>query len=458
MFDREIYIRRREGLTSRVARGLVVLPGNGESPMNYEDNAYPFRQDSTFLYYFGLSQPNVAAVLDVETGEATLFGDEVTVDQVVWTGPVPALAERAGRVGVPNTRPLADLARTVETARAADRPVHWLPPYRPANGLWLAALTGLEYGEIGARASVELMRAVVAQRSHKEAEEVDELERAVETSVAMHVSALRMVRAGVTEAEVAAEVERIARAAGGRIAYPVIATIHGETLHNHGQEHTLSGGDLFLLDAGAETALGYAGDLTTTCPVDPRFDSRQREVYDILMRSYDAAVAALAPGVPNREVHLAAARAIFEGMKELGLMRGNADDAVAAGAHALVFPHGIGHMIGLDVHDMENLGEDLVGYGDEPRSTQFGLKSLRLARPLEPGFALTVEPGIYFIPGLIDDWRARDHCTEFIDFDAFDDWRDFGGMRNEENFLITDDGARRLGPRKPQTAEEVAKD
>jgi Xaa-Pro aminopeptidase len=334
--------------------------------------------------------------------------------------------------------------------------VRWLPPYRAEHTLFLAELVGIRPGDVAGGASEELIDAVVDQRSRKDAEEVDEIERAVATSVAMHEAALRLVSPGTTETEIAAEVEAVARAAGGRIAFPVIATVHGETLHNHGQVNTLSAGDLFLLDCGAETRMGYAGDLTTTCPVGPDFDPRQREAHGILLGAYEAAVATLAPGVTNLDVHLAASRAIFDGMKDLGLMRGETEEAVAAGAHALVFPHGIGHMMGLDVHDMENLGEDRVGYRDQERSDQFGLKSLRLARPLEPGFVLTVEPGIYFIPKLIDDWRDRGHCAEFIDFDAVDEWRNFGGMRNEEDYLITADGARRLGPRKPQTVEEMA--
>jgi Xaa-Pro aminopeptidase len=257
------------------------------------------------------------------------------------------------------------------------------------------------------------------------------------------------------ESEISAEVERIAIAAGGRPSFPVIATIHGETLHNHDHSNTLSEGDLFLLDAGAETAMGYAGDLSSTFPVSPRFSGRQRTIYELQLASYEAAVAKLAPGVPNRDVHLAAARVIAEGMKDLGLMKGDIDEALAAGAHAMFFPCGVGHMMGLDVHDMEDLGEIHVGYGGEAKSTQFGLKSLRLARELEPGFVLTVEPGIYFIPQLMDLWRERNHCAEFLDFDALDQWRHFGGVRNEEDWLITADGARRLGKPKPLTISEI---
>ncbi|MFP4624476.1 MAG: aminopeptidase P family protein, partial [Gemmatimonadota bacterium] len=453
MFESSVYQDRRRDLASRLEGGLVLLPGHGESPINYADNPYRFRQDSTFLYYFGLWRQDVAGVLDVDAGRAILFGDDPTVAQIVWTGEVPTMGELAERVGVTDTRPRAALGEVVGQARAAGRPIHWLAPYRPAHTLLLMDLLGHSRQEVEAGASEALIKAIVDQRSYKSDEEVAELERAVTTSVAMHRAALRMVRPGTTELAIAAEVERVAREAGGRVAFPVIATINGQTLHNHGQPNTLQAGELFLLDAGAETAMGYAGDLTTTCPVDPEPSERQRDVYEILLRSYEAAVAELAPGIPYRDVHLTAARVIFDGMKELGLMRGDTEEAVAAGAHALVFPHGLGHMMGLDVHDMENLGEQFVGYGDMERSTQFGLSALRLARPLEPGFVFTVEPGIYFIPKLIDDWRERGHLAEFIDYDAFRDWRGFGGMRNEEDYLVTDDGARRLGPRKPQTAE-----
>ena len=280
-------------------------------------------------------------------------------------------------------------------------------------------------------------------------------DRAVDISVEMHIAAMRMARPGMLESEVAAEVERVAVAAGGRISFPVIATIHGETLHNHYHGNTLSAGDLFLLDAGAETAMGYAGDLSSTFPVSPTFSGRQRSIYELQLAAYDTAVAMLAPGVPNMEVHFAAARVIAEGMKDLGLMKGDIDDALEAGAHAMFFPCGVGHMMGLDVHDMEDLGEVHVGYGGEPKSTQFGLKSLRLARELEPGFVITIEPGIYFVPQLMDLWRSQNHCRDFLDFDALDQWRDFGGIRNEEDYLMTTNGARRLGKVKPLTVEDV---
>ncbi|MCP4571554.1 MAG: M24 family metallopeptidase [bacterium] len=450
MFDRATYISRRTALTERLGHGLVLLPGNAESPMNYADNCYPFRQDSTFLYYCGLDQPDLAAVLDLDAGTATVYCDELTIDHVVWMGDLPTIAERAAAVGVDRTRPLADLA-----ADLAGRQVHYLPPYRAETVLWLGELLGRTPPAVHDGASLDLVRGVVDQRAVKEPAEIVEIERAVTTAVAMHTTAIRMARPGLVEAEIAAEVERIAAAAGGRLSFPVIATIHGEILHNHDHGNTLTAGGLFLLDAGAETAGGYCSDLSSTCPVSPLFDDRQRTIYDLQVASQEAAVATLGPGVPNRDVHFAAARVIFDGLKDLGVFKGDTDEALAAGAHAMVFPCGVGHMMGLDVHDMENLGEEWVGYDGKAKSTQFGLKSLRLARELEPGFVLTVEPGIYFIPQLMDLWHERGHCAEFIDFDELDKWRDWGGVRNEEDFLITADGARRLGPAKPVTADEI---
>jgi Xaa-Pro aminopeptidase len=456
MFPRETYIARRQALMSNFEGGLLLFLGHGDSPMNYADNTYPFRQDSSFLYYFGLDQPDLAAVIDVDAGSATIFGDELSIDYIVWMGDLPTIASRAERVGVADTQPRAALAKILGRAVSSGRAVHFLPPYRAETKLQLLDFLGLSPDESTSEASSELVRAVVAQRNYKSEEEVAEIEKAVATSVSMHRAAIAMVRPGMKEMEVAAEVERIALAAGGSAAFPVIATINGQTLHNHFHGNTLSDGDLFLLDAGAQTALGYAGDLTTTFPVSPTFSDRQKVIYEIVLSAYDAAVSTLAPGVPNRDVHFAACRTIFEGMKGLGIMKGNTEEALAAGAHAMVMPHGIGHMMGMDVHDMENLGELHVGYAGEERSTQFGLKSLRLTRPLEPGFVLTIEPGVYFIPQLMDLWRSENRFAEFIRYDELNEWRSFGGMRNEEDYLITPDGARRLGPHKPQTVEELS--
>ncbi len=455
MFPASVYENRRKALASQFENGLLLFPGNVESPMNFADNCHPFRQDSTFLYYFGLDQPDLVAVIDCESGTATIFGDELTIDHIVWMGDLPTLVERAEGAGIADTRPAAGLAGVVGKVAGAGGKVRYLPPYRAETSLLLSELTGLAPSALKGSADEEFIWAVVNQRSIKSEEEITELDEAVAISVEMHDAGIRMARPGMREAEIAAEVTRIALARGGRLSFPVIATIHGEILHNHDYGHTLSEGDLFLLDTGAETARGYAGDLSSTFPVSESFTDRQKTIYELQVLAQQTAVEALGPGVPFRDVHFAASAVIFDGLKDLGIMKGDTAEALEAGAHAMVLPCGTGHMMGLDVHDMENLGEVYVGYGGKPKSTQFGLKSLRLARELETGFVVTVEPGIYFVPQLMDLWKAQKHCEEFINFDELDKWRDFGGVRNEEDYLVTSDGARRLGPAKPMSVAEI---
>jgi Xaa-Pro aminopeptidase len=455
MFSAATYSDRRHALMNSLDGGLVLLPGNGESPRNYLDNPYSFRQDSSFLYYFGLNQPDLVGVLDVDAGQAILFGDDLTMDAIVWMGVQPTVAERAQQVGVTRTAPLADLQTLVDEALDAGRNVHHLPPYRTDTALLLDELLDTPWRNLADTASRELIMAVAAQRNIKTAEEVAEIEKAVNTTVDMHLAAMQMVRPGLTEAQVAAVVHERALAGGGDISFPIIATINGQTLHNHHHGNTLESGQLFLLDAGAETALGYAGDMSSTIPVDPTFTERQKEIYEITLAAHEAAAGALRPGINFQEVHRLACRTIASGLKEMDFMRGDVDEAVAAGAHALFLPCGTGHLMGLDVHDMENLGEELVGYAGEAKSTEFGLKSLRLGRELEPGFVLTIEPGIYFIPELMDLWQGEGRHTEFIDYERVQSYREFGGIRNEEDFLITEDGARLLGKPLPKTVAEV---
>lgn len=455
MFDRKIYISRRENLKSMIGTGLALFLGNDDSPMNYADNTYRFRQDSTFLYYFGLDTAGLAAVIDLDDGAETIYGPELTVEDFIWSGPLPSLRERAVRAGIERTAAPSQLAENLARAKASGRTIHFLPPYRAENKLKLLAWLATPPDRAAAEASVPFIRAVVEQRSVKAPEEIAEIEKAVNVSVDMHLTALRLARPGMTEARIAAAVHQVALASGGNLSFPIIATVHGEVLHQHTQTETLRSGDLFLLDAGAETAMHYAGDLSTTMPVDPAFTGRQKEIYNIALAAHEKAKAALGPGVPHIDVHLAACRRIAEGLKDLGLMKGDLDEAVRQGAHALFFPCGEGHMMGLDVHDMEDLGEVYVGYEGRPKSTQFGLKSLRLARPLRPGFVVTVEPGIYFIPELIDQWRAEKRFLEFLNYDRIETYKGFGGLRNEENVLITAEGHRVLGRKKPLTAEEV---
>jgi Xaa-Pro aminopeptidase len=455
MFPSTVYIDRRRRLAADLDSGLLLFLGNDESPMNYAANTLRFRQDSTFLYYFGIDQPSLAALIDLDEGRTTVFADDASLDDVVWTGLRPTVAERALAAGVTETAPAAELGARLQRARADGREPRFLPAYRAESRLKLLRLLGVPPDAQDAKASVEFIRAVVAMRAIKGQEEIAEIEHALDTTVQMHRAALSMVRPGVREAEIAAKVTEIALASGGDLAFPIIATVRGETLHNPSYENTLRGGELFLLDAGAESTAHYAGDLTSTFPVDATFTPRQRDVYDIVFDASRAALRELRPGVPFIDVHLHACRSLSQGLKALGLMRGDLDEAVAQGAHALFFPCGLGHMMGLDVHDMEDLGEVWVGYEGRPKSTQFGLKSLRLARPLQPGFVLTVEPGIYFIPQLIDRWRAERRFVDFIDYDRVEAYREFGGVRIEENFLVTADGSRTLGPTRPTSAAEV---
>ena len=455
MFEKEIYIKRREKLKEAVGSGLILLPGNDESPMNYADNPFHFRQDSTFRYFFGLNFPYLAGVLDCDTGEEIIFGDDLTVEDFVWMGPQPTIAERASAFGIKKAKPLKDLVELLRRENAGDRTIHFLPPYRPENKIKLFEWLGILPAEAHPESSPALIRAVIAQRNYKSPEEIVEIRKAACISVDMHRTAMRMVAPGVTEAEVAAAVNHAAEKDGARISFPIIATVNGQTLHNHYHGNTLKSGQMFLLDAGAEVESGYAADLSSTVPVDPHFTTRQRDIYNITLESHNTAISMLKPGIAFREIYLEASRVIADGLKDMGLMKGNIDDALAGGAHALFFPCGLGHMMGMDVHDMEDLGETYVGWDGQKRPAQFGIKSLRLGRKLESGFVLTIEPGIYFIPELIDQWQQAGTNKEFINFDRVNQFRNFGGIRNEEDFLITQTGHELLGKAKPKSIEEV---
>lgn len=456
MFSTTTYQSRRERLKKDLKSGLLLFLGNNEVGMNYAGNTYHFRQDSNFLYFFGIDKPGLAAVIDIDNGREILFGDELSMEDIVWTGPMPSLKTLAAQVGIREVLPSRRLVSFIKKAKKSGQPVHFLPPYRHDNMLWLKDTLNIPVPKQKSAASEAFIRAVVAQRAHKTAEEIAEMERAVNITGAMHVAAMKAAAEGKVEAELAGLVEGMAVAGGGHLSYPVILSVNGQILHNHYHGNTLRKGQLVLGDFGAETAMHYAGDITRTFPVANRFTTKQREIYEIVLDAEVSAIAALKPGVTYQSVHLAAARRMAGGLKALGLMQGDLDEAVEQGAHALFFPHGLGHMIGLDVHDMEDLGENYVGYSDAVRrSTQFGTAYLRLARELEPGFVLTVEPGIYFIPELIDQWRRKKKFTEFINYAALKKYRDFGGIRIEDNVLITGTGHRILGEPIPKTVEEV---
>nr|WP_319998642.1 aminopeptidase P family protein [uncultured Draconibacterium sp.] len=451
MFQKEIYIERRKVLKEKVGEGLILLFGNDESSMNYADNTYHFRQDSTFLYYFGIQHPGLAAVIDIDNDKEIVFGNDYTIDDIVWMGPQPTIADRASQCGVSTVFPMRELASVVEKSKK----IHFLPLYRPENKIKLMELIDVAPKDVANTYSLELVKAVVSQREIKSAEEIEQLHQAVNVSVDMHVAAMKFARPGMTEAQVTAEIHKVALAAGGNISFPIIATKNGQTLHNHFHGNTIKDGDLFLVDAGYENELSYSGDLSSTFPVSKKFTPEQKEVYEISLAGHEAAISALELNKPYKNAHIAAATTIFDGLKSMGFTKGNAMDAFEAGAHALFFPCGTGHMMGMDVHDMEDLGEVWVGYDGQPKSTQFGLKSLRLAKPLRVGHVFTIEPGIYFIPELIDLWREQGKFNDFINWEKVDSYRNFGGMRNEEDFVMTENGAQLLGKPKPKTIEDV---
>jgi Xaa-Pro aminopeptidase len=457
MFAKETYIQRRARLRARVGSGVILLLGNNEAPMNYAANVYPFRQDSTFLYFFGLDQPGLAAVLDLEEGTECLFGDDPSLDDIVWTGPRPLLEDKGQEVGVARTASSKELEQVLSRAIEQGRMVHTLPQYREENvrriadcGLRIADSQG------GVRPSPDLIRAVVEQRSVKSAEEIEQIEVALGTTARMQIAALKMARPGVFEYEIAGAMEGIMASSGAGPAFPPIFSVHGEIMHNPYYGNQLQAGDLAINDSGAESPLHYAGDITRTIPITGKFSAKQKEIYSIVLAAQERAIAAAAPGVEWRQVHRLAAVALMEGLKELGLVKDDPQEAVSAGAHTLFFPTGLGHMMGLDVHDMEPLGEDYVGYTDTiRRNPEFGWRYLRLAKPVEPGFVITVEPGIYFIPALIDRRRAEGKYSQFIDYGKLEAYRDFGGIRIEDDILITADGHRVLGPHIPKTIDEV---
>ncbi|MDW7695988.1 aminopeptidase P family protein [Flammeovirgaceae bacterium SG7u.111] len=456
MFDKEIYIQRREVLKQKVGSGLILLLGNEESSMNYKDNCYSFRQDSSFLYYFGLDKPGFVGIIDVDKNEEVIFGNDLTIDDIVWTGPLPTMAELVASVGVKSTFPYAKIAETLQKALAAKQVIHILPPYRPENTIKLSQWLGCGLEEVASKVSTTLIKAVVAQRSIKSSEEVDEIEKAVEVSNQMHLELMKQTKIGQKEVELVGKLRGVAISAGGDVGYPIILTKNGQTLHNHFHDNIIKENDMVLCDAGAATGMHYTGDLTRTVPAGKKFTPRQKELYNIVLNSFKAAVAALKPGVLFKDVHLLACETLADGLKEVGLMKGDTKEAVAAGAHAMFFQCGLGHMMGLDVHDMEDLGEQYVGYTEElKKSTQFGLKSLRLGKALEEGFVITVEPGIYIIPELIDLWKSENKFTEYLNYEKLEEYRDFGGIRVEDDFLITESGYRKLGGHLPLEVEEI---
>ena len=463
MFSKQTYIQRRAELKKLVGNGIIVLFGNNEAPCNYPANGYaPFRQDSTFLYYFGQHRDGLVGVIDIDNDEEWLLGDDIDIEDIVWMGFVPSVADLAAEVGVTKTAPLSQLRQVCCYGTATNKALHFLPPYRHDTQILLMDLTGIHPSKQKENASLALINAVVKQRATKSAEEIAYIEAACDVGYVMHTTAQMLIKPGVTERFVAGQVDGIARSLAQGNSFATIFSQHGEIMHGSPSDAELEDGRLVLCDAGCELN-DYCSDHTRTMPVNGKFTQRQMEIYSIVEACHDYVLEVAKPGVKYQDVHFAVCRLMTDRLKELGLMKGDTEEAVRAGAHAMFLPHGLGHMMGMDVHDMEGLGQIYVGFDDEtrPNLEQFGTNCLRMGRKLEPGFVVTDEPGIYFIPHLIDLWRQEGHCKEFLNFDRLEEYKDFGGIRIEDDLLITADGCRFLGkkriPYHPKELEDFMK-
>ena len=447
LFCQQTYINRRETLRKRIGSGLILLMGNNDSPMNYPSNVYKFRQDSCFLYYFGQHREGLVGVIDADEGKEYLIGNDIDIEDIVWFGQVDSVADLAAQCGVAHSAPMGQLAQLVEKAKGQGRKIHFLPPYRHDIQIQLMDLLGIHPSQQRQQASVELIKAVVDQRAVKTEEEIAEIEKACAIGYEMHTTAMRLCQPGVTEQYIAGVISGIASSKGCITSFPSILSMHGEIMHGYPSPRPLEAGRLMLCDAGAETNENYCSDNTRTTPISGTFTQRQRDIYNIVVECHDYALSIAAPGVKWWDVHFCVARLMTERLKELGLMKGDTDEAVRNGAHAMFMPHGLGHMMGMDVHDMEGLGQTYVGFDEEvqPNLEQFGTNFLRCGRRLQEGWVMTDEPGIYFIPALIDEWRAKGINKDFLNFDLLETYKDFGGIRLEDDILITKEGCRFLG-------------
>ena len=450
MFSKETYIRRRAELKKLVGEGVIIFIGNNEAPYNYPANTYaPMRQDSSFLYYFGQHRDGLVGVIDIDNDEEWLFGDDIDVEDIVWMGFTPSVADLAAEVGITKTAPMAKLVEVCRRVTATNATVHFLPPYRFDTKIQIMDLLGIHPSQQKEKASLKLIKAVVKMRATKEPQEIEAIEKACDVGFAMHTMAQMLIKPGLTERLVAGQVDGIARSLSQGNGFPTIFSQHGEIMHGSPSDAVLEDGRLVICDAGCELD-DYCSDHTRTMPVNGKFTQRQLEIYSIVEECHDYVLDVAKPGVKYMDVHFAVCRKMTDRLKELGLMKGDTDEAVKAGAHAMFLPHGLGHMMGMDVHDMEGLGQIYVGFDEEtrPNLEQFGTNCLRMGRKLEEGFVLTDEPGIYFIPALIDDWKASGHCKEFINFDKLETYKDFGGVRIEDDILITKEGCRFLGTKR----------
>ncbi len=456
MFKSEVYTKRREELHKKLRTGLALFIGNTEAPLNYPANTYHFRQDSDFLYFFGHDIPGFAGLMDFDSGKDWIFGNDTDMEDIIWMGPQPTVKDLALKCGIADTAPMMKLEEVIKDALSKKRKVHFLPPYRGETKMTLGLILKENPCQMKTLASVELIKAVISMRSIKEKIEIEEIEKAVDIAYEMHVTSMKMCKQGVKEQDIFGTIEGIALAKGGGTSFPIILSVNGQTLHNHAHGNVLKKGKMMVTDAGAETNLHYASDITRTTPVGGKFSQQQKDIYEIVLKANTEAIKVAKPGISNRDLHFMACKIIATEMKELGLMKGDVDEAVAAGAHALFMPHGLGHMMGLDVHDMEALGEDYIGYNDEvKRSKQFGTSFLRFALPYKPGHVFTVEPGCYFIPELIDMWKAEGKFKDFINYSKLAAFLPIGGIRIEDDVLITEKGNKVLGKPIPKTVKEV---
>lgn len=460
MFSKEVYVNRRAELKTLVKEGVIILFGNNESPCNYPGNAYyPFRQDSSFLYYFGQKRDGLVGVIDCDNNKECLIGDDIDIDDIVWFGSVDSVADLAEQVGVAQSAPMKTLQEICDAAKKSNRKIHFLPPYRYDTKIQIMDLLGIHPSKQKEAASLELIMAIVKMRQCKTDIEIAEIEKACHVGYCMHTRAMQLVKPGVTEKYIGGQVDGMAHSLGMHESFATIFTQHGEIMHGNPSFNVLKDGRLALCDAGAENAEFYCSDNTRTMPVNGKFSQRQLEIYSIVEACHDYALTVAKPGVRWYDVHMNVCRLMTDKLKELGLMKGDTEAAVQAGAHAMFMPHGLGHMMGMDVHDMEGLGQQYVGFDEETQpSTIFGTASLRCGKRLQEGFVMTDEPGIYFIPALIDEWRAKKLHMDFLNYDMLETYKDFGGIRLEDDILITKDGCRFLGderiPYHPKDVEE----
>lgn len=456
MFKKEVYTERRNKLKGEIKSGIALFLGNVDAAFNYPANQYHFRQDSHFLYFFGLQNPGFVGVIDFDNDKDYIFGNDFDIDDIIWMGVQPKVTDLAAEAGIENTAPYNELAKFITTAKTEGRQIHFLPPYRGETIIELSSLLGLANADIKPAASIELIKGVVKLKEIKSAEEIVEIEKAVDIAYEMHTTAMKMAMPGIVEQEIAGTIEGISLALGGPVSFPIILSQDGQTLHNHSHDNVLEVGRMMVTDAGAETHECYSSDITRAVPVGGKFNDRQAEIYQIVLDANMTAIEAIKPGIKYREIHFKTVGVIVDGLKKAGLMKGDTNAAVEAGAHTLFMPHGLGHQMGMDVHDLESLGEDYVGYDEDTvRAEEFGTAYLRLGKELKPGMVLTVEPGIYFIPDLIDKFRNERKYFDFINYDKVETYKGFGGIRIEDDILVTETGSRVLGRPIPKTIDEV---